>query len=714
MYTQCPDCTSIFQISPEHLGAASGMVRCGVCDSTFNALRRLTEEPPEEDISGKPEGDATIVATAPPVTEPESASPTDSTETTLEARLSTGHTEDLFSADFDMPVHPDTDIDTYIGGPKAVEVDGSATDEQTAQIVADDPPAAEQPEADASLLSDDSPEEPLPERTEQLDSQHEERPDDAEAEPTTTDEFAESADEDDPFGDTDIIDLIGDDDDIDTDDLFGTSQVLEEWDIEEGEQDLEALLADESFLEESDETGSEAEKPSENTHETAEADEQDGEVTDDSAESDEDENENEDEKEDEKEDDDAKNAREDAVHSLDEDREASNPDESESALAFYADLDEDLDSEELEEELEEELARELDENEDVAESAMADGSDDADAATPDPESSSARVAKTEDRNDDAQSADDRDSTESGIDQLTDTEPELNDGEPSDLDAPSEAGEEVDDESVEDDFAVAAEAETTEGETDSAERASSEHDPDEDHSPIASDATETDDKDALAELEEEPLENSEAILTSGVDGQFEEDYNADADDLKDLGDYLSPKKSLGRRLGEASLLALLLGALGGQFVHYNRAELATHPVAGKHVRTLYATLGQELRIDWRISDYRVARHTIVPGSAQPDLLQARATIVNNTEHDRPLPLVRLQLNNRWGDAIYGRVFSPDEYLEGEIPEFLAGKARLEVNLDLVHPAPEDEIGYNFDICLDAPAGPDCGAEEVFRE
>ncbi len=94
--------------------------------------------------------------------------------------------------------------------------------------------------------------------------------------------------------------------------------------------------------------------------------------------------------------------------------------------------------------------------------------------------------------------------------------------------------------------------------------------------------------------------------------------------------------------------------------------------------------------------------------------ARATVVNNTEFDRPLPLIRLQLNNRWGDAIYGRVFSPADYLESSPPDALSGNGRLEVVLDLVHPAPEEEIGYSFDICLDTPEGPDCGSDAIFNE
>ena len=52
MYTQCPHCQSIFQISAEQLKAAGGDVRCGQCLTVFNALSRLSEELPKPDIAG--------------------------------------------------------------------------------------------------------------------------------------------------------------------------------------------------------------------------------------------------------------------------------------------------------------------------------------------------------------------------------------------------------------------------------------------------------------------------------------------------------------------------------------------------------------------------------------------------------------------------------------------------------------------------------------
>lgn len=48
MYTQCPQCQAIFQVTAEHLKAAGGDVRCGQCLTVFNALDRLSEEVPTQ------------------------------------------------------------------------------------------------------------------------------------------------------------------------------------------------------------------------------------------------------------------------------------------------------------------------------------------------------------------------------------------------------------------------------------------------------------------------------------------------------------------------------------------------------------------------------------------------------------------------------------------------------------------------------------------
>lgn len=45
MYTQCPQCETLFRIGAEQLAQASGRVRCGLCAHCFNALESLSERP---------------------------------------------------------------------------------------------------------------------------------------------------------------------------------------------------------------------------------------------------------------------------------------------------------------------------------------------------------------------------------------------------------------------------------------------------------------------------------------------------------------------------------------------------------------------------------------------------------------------------------------------------------------------------------------------
>lgn len=45
MYTQCPDCGTVFKVTADALRTAQGSVRCGICSTRFSALEYLSEEP---------------------------------------------------------------------------------------------------------------------------------------------------------------------------------------------------------------------------------------------------------------------------------------------------------------------------------------------------------------------------------------------------------------------------------------------------------------------------------------------------------------------------------------------------------------------------------------------------------------------------------------------------------------------------------------------
>lgn len=47
-YTQCPGCLTLFRVDVRHLRQAGGVVRCGLCGESFNALASLCDELPDD------------------------------------------------------------------------------------------------------------------------------------------------------------------------------------------------------------------------------------------------------------------------------------------------------------------------------------------------------------------------------------------------------------------------------------------------------------------------------------------------------------------------------------------------------------------------------------------------------------------------------------------------------------------------------------------
>ncbi len=47
MYTRCPQCDTVFRVTPQQLQVSSGQVRCGRCRTVFDAFSSLSSHPPE-------------------------------------------------------------------------------------------------------------------------------------------------------------------------------------------------------------------------------------------------------------------------------------------------------------------------------------------------------------------------------------------------------------------------------------------------------------------------------------------------------------------------------------------------------------------------------------------------------------------------------------------------------------------------------------------
>lgn len=94
-YTQCPSCLTLFRVDVRHLRQAGGVVRCGLCSESFNALASLCDRLPE-DLPTDGEGGAAAsapAAPAPPETAPVDTEPAPQTHAAADTAAVSGTDE---------------------------------------------------------------------------------------------------------------------------------------------------------------------------------------------------------------------------------------------------------------------------------------------------------------------------------------------------------------------------------------------------------------------------------------------------------------------------------------------------------------------------------------------------------------------------------------------------------------------------------------------
>lgn len=136
----------------------------------------------------------------------------------------------------------------------------------------------------------------------------------------------------------------------------------------------------------------------------------------------------------------------------------------------------------------------------------------------------------------------------------------------------------------------------------------------------------------------------------------------------------------------------------QVVHFQRNELAIDTRWGKTVQRLYAKLGIPLDPNWDVKHYDIAEGGGSADPRLPGILLVRARLSNLGELQMPLPLIKLNLKDRWGDLVGGRTFTPPEYLpQGADTQALLPGASIVVQLRVVDPG-ENANGFSLDACL----------------
>jgi predicted Zn finger-like uncharacterized protein len=163
-----------------------------------------------------------------------------------------------------------------------------------------------------------------------------------------------------------------------------------------------------------------------------------------------------------------------------------------------------------------------------------------------------------------------------------------------------------------------------------------------------------------------------------------------------------------------LAAPLVLLLIVQAVHHSRATLARHPRVGAALVGVYDALGLALTPDWNLHAYEIRQWGVVSDPAKPGSLKVRASVTNLAEFAQPYPLLKLMLEDRWGDQVRARAFEPAEYLDpGVAPErLLAPAQKVNATIDIVDPGPDAE-GFRFDVCLRGKQRVVCAEETPAR-
>jgi predicted Zn finger-like uncharacterized protein len=153
-------------------------------------------------------------------------------------------------------------------------------------------------------------------------------------------------------------------------------------------------------------------------------------------------------------------------------------------------------------------------------------------------------------------------------------------------------------------------------------------------------------------------------------------------------------------GAACALLLLVA----QIVNHYRDELAVTPRFGRPLTALYASLGVHLVPRWDPRAYDVRQLGASADPAGSGLITVRASVKNAGHQSQPLPMLRVTLQDRFGNRIAARDVAPRFYVPRTVPESssLAAGQRIDVEMGFVDPG-ANAVGFEIDACLPASGG-----------
>jgi len=162
----------------------------------------------------------------------------------------------------------------------------------------------------------------------------------------------------------------------------------------------------------------------------------------------------------------------------------------------------------------------------------------------------------------------------------------------------------------------------------------------------------------------------------------------------------PRAGIAWKVG-AGVLAI---ALALQIVNHYRDALAANPALRSPLTAVYSALGVKLAPRWNIHAYDVRQLGASVAGAPAGEIVVRASVKNSASRAQPLPVLRVTLQDRFGNRIAARDVLPGDYLPSSVPpsSLLAAGSRVDATMVFVDPGPQ-AVGFEIDACLRERSG-----------
>jgi predicted Zn finger-like uncharacterized protein len=157
--------------------------------------------------------------------------------------------------------------------------------------------------------------------------------------------------------------------------------------------------------------------------------------------------------------------------------------------------------------------------------------------------------------------------------------------------------------------------------------------------------------------------------------------------------------LWRAAAGVALLVLL-----AQIVNHYRDQLAATARLHRPLTALYASLGVPLVPRWDLRAYEVRQLGASVEPTSSGVITVRASIKNAAPQPQPLPLLRVTLQDRFGNRIAARDVAPPSYLPHAPPAsaLLSAGERIDAEMGFVDPG-ANAVGFEIDACLPTSGG-----------